>query len=178
METLAVLLKGKLTTYSYEFARCGVSSRFRGWRGNVERENQFIEISPHDDAAGKFHSAAAGGFACKADHLLDMLRAKLPPVPPHTFIKTADQAFRKHAQRPKIIGLQRCGILCRGDLELQRLQQVARSDAASSAVLPGESLETIFYQRVPEHSFLPRQAGELAEMADNGWRKILFEQWQ
>src|SRR5580693_9425645 len=54
------------------------------------RKNQFAENSSHDNPAGKLDVMAAARSAREVNHLFDVVRAQLSPVPPHYFIKTAD----------------------------------------------------------------------------------------
>ena len=112
------------------------------------------------------------GFAGEVHYSFDVVCTQFPPVTPRLFIKTANQSFRKHAQRRVFIELLRRAILVLAAFQLQRRHHVVHCDAYFIAVLACQSLETILDQHVPEVSFFARQSCQLAEVADNRWGEI------
>ncbi len=146
----------------------------------AQRERQILKIALDDDATGKLRAAAALGAAGNVKYLFDVVSAQFPAVSAHAFIKTADEAFGKHAQRLGIIALVRARILPSRAVELKGVQQGVYGDRERVASLrwADERLETIFDERLPESFFLAGKTCELVEMFHDGWRKIAREQRQ
>ena len=107
-------------------------------------------------------------FFRKMQHLFDVARRELPGRAGKTGHDSADKALGQRA---------RCASAVAGAKAGWR-QQVRAADADALIFELRERGDALADQRRPERFVLARHSCQTAEMLDDGWLQLLFEDWQ